>query len=70
MTAKARSARRMLLIYTEMVAIPAALVGLSLSIGGRLWLGRSDNRLAIGWRTSLAALIPFAVIYLAYAARL
>ena len=57
-------------ILTEMAAIPAALVGLSVSIGGRLWLGRSDNRLAIGWRTSLAALIPFAAIYLVYAARL
>jgi hypothetical protein len=54
-------------IYTEMVAIPTALVGLSLSIVGRLWLGHSNNRLVVGRRTNMAALIPLVVIYVIYA---
>jgi hypothetical protein len=48
-------------LKTQMVAIPAALVGLLLSIGGRLWLGRFDHRLVLGLLTSVAALIPLAL---------
>ncbi len=50
-------------LLTQVVAIPAALIGILLSVYGWWRLHRLDRALAFGLLASIAALIPLSLIY-------
>jgi hypothetical protein len=50
-------------LFTQVAAIPAALIGILLSGYGRWRLGRFDRALVFGLIASIAALIPLSLIY-------
>lgn len=55
-------------LFTQLAAIPIALIGILLSVGARWRLRRFDQCLVLGLLMSIAALIPLSLIYAMIAA--
>ena len=53
-------------LFTQVAAIPTALVGLTLSLYERVRKGRFDVQLTVGLVCSTAGLIPLALIYVIF----